>query len=398
MNPLLKSGFGLGGRIDRALQSDVAPSLAPRSDPLGHEVWMEMALIESMNSIGMSSPNPGVGCIFVQNNQIVGRGHTQAFRKEHAERMAFQTHDRAADLSQVTAYVTLEPCSHQGNQPPCVDLLLNSPIPKIVIAARDPDPRVNGEGIRRLKEAGKEVVLSVLEAECRAWNFPFFRMKKTGKPVWMAKWAETPSGHLADATGHSKWITNSRSRAYTHWLRQKYDAIVVGAGTFLADSPQLTVRDCALPHHRNPERWVFDPKGRLLSLDPKRLQGFRVLVCESVLRSAPESVLNPLAPNLIPVNSSPSSPDLWKALIETAEAIPTPKPLQSVMVEGGAALLRGLFQAEIFQGVHQFRGAQDFPTQGGEAYRADWRLGSEWKLQCHQEFEQDVLREWTKED
>jgi diaminohydroxyphosphoribosylaminopyrimidine deaminase/5-amino-6-(5-phosphoribosylamino)uracil reductase len=390
MNPHLKKGFGIGGRIDRALHADVALSFAPGTD----EFWMELALLESMNSIGISSPNPAVGCVLVQNNEAVGRGHTQAFRKEHAERMAFQTYDRAADLSQVTVYVTLEPCSHQGNQPPCVDLLVHSPIPRIVIAARDPDPRVNGEGIRKLKEAGKDVVLSVLEAECRAWNFPFFRGRKTGKPVWIAKWAETPSGHLADANGHSKWITNLQSRAYTHWLRQKYDAIVVGAGTFLADSPKLTVRDCALPHHRNPERWVFDPKGRLLGEDPKRLEGFKVLICESVLKAAQ----SPLPKEVVSVPTSPKSSDLWKALIATAESIPTPAPLQSVMVEGGAALLRGLFQEELFQGVHQFRGARDFRTQGGEAYRADWEWGPGWKLQCLQEFEQDVLREWTKED
>jgi riboflavin biosynthesis pyrimidine reductase len=129
-------------------------------------------------------------------------------------------------------------------------------------------------------------------------------------------------------------------------------------------------------------------------LDPKRLEGVKVLICETVLKATPGT----LPEGIISVPTSPDSQDLWKALISTAESLPTPMPLQSVMVEGGAAVLRGLFEAQIFQAIHQFRGARDFPTQGGEAFRASWGIGSEWKLQCHQEFEQDLLREWTKED
>ena len=407
MEPLLKKGFGLGGRIDRALAETVAPSFAGGTD----EFWMEQALLESMAGVGIAAPNPAVGCILVENDREIGRGHTQAWRKEHAERMAFEQRDRAADLSRVTAYVTLEPCSHQGHQPPCVDLLVNSPVPKIVIATRDPDPRVNGEGIRRLREAGKEVVSGVLENECRAWHFPFLRNRTTGRPVWIAKWAETPAGFLADASGHSKWISNESSRAYTHWLRQKYDAIVVGAGTFLADHPRLTVRDCAPPHHRNPERWVFDPKGRLLCAPKGRLlnpssalAGFKIAVCESVLKNHP----SPISAEWVSIPSAIDSPDLWRRFCEGVASASRPVPLQSVMVEGGASLLRGLFQEGLIDGVHRFTGQKEFvthsamrnetqgETQNASKHQIPEAIGTGWTLQSHQELRGDILREWTK--
>ncbi len=389
MEPALKKGFGLGGRIDRALALCTSPSFPQGTD----EYWMEQALIESMNSIGISSPNPAVGCLLVVGESVVGRGHTQAYRKEHAERMAFLNRDPAADLSRATAYVTLEPCSHHGHQPPCVELLLASPIPRIVIAVRDPDPRVNGEGIRRLRDAKKEVVLSVLEPECRAWNLPFFRNRETGRLFWAAKWAETPSGHLADASGHSKWITAEKSRAYTHWLRQKYDAIVVGARTFLEDRPRLTVRDCALPHQRHPVRWVFDPKGLLLSLPADAISGFTVFTSDSVLRSAGASGRG----NFISIPEPPGSPDLVRSWIQTVESLRFDPPVQSIMVEGGAALLRSLFREGVFQAVHRFVGEKDFLTHNASQHLG-WSPDQKWILQSIQEFDRDLLREWIKKD
>ncbi len=411
MNALLRKGFGLGGRFDRALSEHVEPSFE-----FGlNEYWMEQALIESMNGVGITSPNPAVGCVIVQGNHEISRGHTQAYRKEHAEKVAFSrlalsATGQGADLSQCKVFVTLEPCSHEGHQPPCVNLLLESPIPEIVIAVRDPDLRVNGAGIRALEEAGKKVTLSVLSAEAKAWNFPFFESKRRGRPVWIAKWAETPSGHLADAHGHSKWITGPRSRAYTHWLRQKYDAIVVGARTFLLDQPALTVRDCALPHHRNPERFVFDPKGLTLGLPPERKKGFRFLVCESVAPSAGRnasltagSAHASLTAGLdaesevIRVPCAPDSPDLWIQFRDALEAYPFDRPLQSIMVEGGAVLIRECFKENVFQAVHHFVGARTFDSTD-DRYRIQWQPDSSWKTLARQEFDQDVLHEWIKED
>jgi diaminohydroxyphosphoribosylaminopyrimidine deaminase/5-amino-6-(5-phosphoribosylamino)uracil reductase len=388
MKAVLKKGFGIGGRIARTLAADPAPSF-----PFGTaEYWMEQALLQSMESVGRAQPNPAVGCILVQNQQVIGRGSTRAWKQEHAERVAFSGIDPGANLHEAVAYVTLEPCTHQGFQPPCVNLLLQCPIPKFVIAVPDPDPRVNGAGIRMLREAGKTVEVGILGPEARAWNLNFFMTRKTGRPLWAAKWAQTLSGHLCDASGHSKWITGAESRAHVHWLRQKYDAIVVGAQTFLLDQPQLTVRDCAEPHHRSPERFVFDPKGRTLDLPSERRVGFRILVCESELRARAGGIES----GIIPVPAPVDSPELWGVFRQVLESLEFPRPLQSVLVEGGPGLLQELLKHDFFTVVHRFVGARNFETVS-EEHRMAWAPGEGWSFQTDEEIHGDTLHEWIKE-
>jgi diaminohydroxyphosphoribosylaminopyrimidine deaminase/5-amino-6-(5-phosphoribosylamino)uracil reductase len=388
MKPELRKGFGIGGRLARTIALHPAPSFPFGTD----QYWMEQALLESMESIGLSQPNPAVGCILVQNQKMIGKGSTRAWRKEHAERVAFSSLDSGADLRDAMAYVTLEPCSHQGHQPPCVELLLASPIPRIVIAVADPDSRVNGESIRLLRAAGKEVEVGVLGPESEAWNLNFFITKKTGRPLWAAKWAQTPTGHLCDANGHSKWITGAESRAYTHWLRQKYDAIVVGAQTFLLDRPRLTVRDCAGPVQRNPERFVFDPKGRTLDLPEAEREGFRILVCESEILARGGGCPS----GVIPVPVSVSSTDLWAEFRDVLERADFQSPLQSVLVEGGPGLLQELFKHDFFTVVHRFTGNRSFQMLS-DSHRMSWEGGATWRLQTEEEFHGDLLHEWRKE-
>jgi len=389
MKPVLRKGFGIGGRIARTLALHPEPTFPFGSD----EYWMEQALLESMESIGLSQPNPAVGCVLVQENHEIARGRTQAWKHQHAESVAFSRIDPGADLHRATAFVTLEPCSHQGFQPPCVELFLHSPIPRIVIAVSDPDPRVSGEGIRLLRAAGKEVVMSVLEPEARAWNSNFLLSKKTGRPVWAAKWAQNEAGYLCDADGNSKWITNAKARAHTHWLRQKYDAIVVGARTFLLDRPKLTVRDCAKPHHRSPERFIFDPKGRVLDLPLDERSGFRILVCESDLKARGMGS----SPELISVPDSSDSPNLWRNFQKALESASFERPLQSVMVEGGPRLLQALLKDDFFTVVHRFTGRHPFDSVD-EACRLGWVPDSSFRLQTEEDFNGDLLHEWIKED
>ena len=207
----LRSGFGLAGRIDRTLIDRVGVNgVEPLFRAGTDEYWMEQALIESMNSVGISAPNPGVGCVIVKNGRELARGHTQAWKQPHAERMAFAALPAGVNLEGAEAFVTLEPCSHTGFQPPCSDLFPGRGIARIVVAAGDPDPKVNGEGLRRLADSGIRIDTGVLEAEVRALLFPFLKTRGTKKTVWVAKWARMPSGHLADVEGNSKWITNSK--------------------------------------------------------------------------------------------------------------------------------------------------------------------------------------------
>ena len=381
-----QSDFGLGGRFDRTLTESVSPLFKENSD----EYWMEQALLLSMNSMGICHPNPAVGCVIVNEGKLIGSGFTQAFQKEHAERMAFQSLEINTSLKNATAYVTLEPCSHFGSQPPCVDLFLSSGIKRVVIAVQDPDERVNGEGIRKLLAAGVEVKLHVLEEECKLFNFPFLLNKKTKKPIWIGKWAQTEKGYLADRHGNSKWITNAESRAYTHWLRQKYDLIVLGAETYLKDHPELTVRDCARPWNRNPIRVVFDPKGKLIQTGTPVREDFKVFVCESTLKdfsAIPQSVLS--------IEGSPDSKELIHRFQAAVKSADFGRTVQSVMVEGGPALLRSFLRDESFDALHIFVGQTEF-KENDERYRISFEPDRNWRSASLHSFGHDYLREWVK--
>ncbi len=378
----LHPGFGLGGEFARTLNETVTPMFKMGTD----EYWMEQALQIAMNAVGWSAPNPSVGCVIVKNNQALASGFTQAFRHEHAERMAFNEISSLELLKGATVFVTLEPCTHFGSQPPCVDLLVNSPIERVVIACVDPDSRVNGSGVEKLKLAGKKVTLGVLQKEASAWHFPFLRNRVTGKPVWIGKWAQTPDGYLANSEGESKWITNVKSRAYTHWLRQKYDAILVGAETWIKDEPQLTVRDCALPHRRNPKRLVFDPSGKVHQGDFKN-----TLVFTCIDRLAKDS-----DPRIwIPIQATRESPTLLNEFKRAVESAPSIQPLQSVFCEGGAQLLNLLIQSDMLDAIHIFTGQKKW-AQNLDRYRVQIALQEKWYLEAQHYFDDDYLQEWVK--
>jgi diaminohydroxyphosphoribosylaminopyrimidine deaminase/5-amino-6-(5-phosphoribosylamino)uracil reductase len=402
MNFTLKPGFSLGGRIDRTLLNSVTPLCDADVSQSSDEYWMELALIESMNAVGWSAPNPAVGCVIVRENKMIASGFTQAYKKEHAERMAFAQIKNQDDLIDATVYVTLEPCTHFGNQPPCVDLLVASPIRRVVIACADPDARVSGQGIEKLKLAGKEVIVGVLGDEAQAWHFPFLKNRLTSKPIWVGKWAQTPSGHLADSEGNSKWVTNAESRAYTHWLRQKYDAILVGAGTWICDRPALTVRDCALPHRRNPARLVFDPKGKLATLSLEDLLIHRASPVYVYIEKKFYDVLKQTLPQdqlLRWISFEAQGSDLISSFVKAVESTEFEKPLQSIFCEGGATLLNLLLQHSILDAVHQFTGTKCFKSVDSRHRVKFEHLQTSvgrWFCAINHQFQDDDLREWVK--
>ena len=271
----LEPGFSIGGPIQSILPEQLIQTqfnLNVRDfEPNTDRYWMLQALLTSLSGIGITNPNPAVGCVLVDKNGIeISRGSTQAYPGIHAECSALQKVLDPSRLVDAVAYVTLEPCSHHGNQPPCIDVLIASPIKRIIISRSDPDPRVNGEGIRKLKEAGKQVEIGLLHLETTAWNFPFFASQLLKRPICILKWAQTLDGQLADDSNRSQWISGPTSRAYTHWLRQRYDAILVGAGTLLADHPRLNVRDSILPHQNFPVPVILDPKGLCFQIDREK--------------------------------------------------------------------------------------------------------------------------------
>ncbi len=221
---------------------------------------MRHALRLASRALGNVAPNPAVGCVIVApDGRIVGRGQTQAGGRPHAEAVALS---QAGELARgATAYVTLEPCSHHGQTPPCADALATAGLARVVGAAIDPDARVAGKGFARLESAGIKVTRGVLEAEARELNLGFFRRVVEGRPLVALKIAQSADGYVADAKGNSRWITSEAARNHGHLLRARHDAILVGVGTVLADDPELT---CRLPglEQRSPLRIILDSQLR----------------------------------------------------------------------------------------------------------------------------------------
>ncbi|TWT46900.1 Riboflavin biosynthesis protein RibD [Botrimarina hoheduenensis] len=212
---------------------------------------------------GSVEPNPLVGCVVVRDDQVVGEGWHERFGGPHAEVNALQA---AGALAQgATLYVTLEPCCHTGKTPPCVSAVIASGVQQVVIAHHDPFPQVDGAGVAALQAAGVECVEGVLKAEAAQLLAPYLKLVTTGRPWVIGKWAMTLDGKIATRTGSSKWISGEASRAFAHEIRGRMDAIVVGAGTLVADDPLLTARP---PGPRKPVRVVI-AGDRPLPLDRK---------------------------------------------------------------------------------------------------------------------------------
>lgn len=216
--------------------------------------FMNLALNLARETIGQTSPNPVVGAVLVKDNQIIGMGAHLKAGEPHAEVHAIRMAGEKAKDS--TLYVTLEPCSHHGKTPPCSDLVIKSGIKKVVIATTDPNPKVAGAGIERMRKAGIEVQEGLLQQEARALNRVFFYNIQTGLPYVTLKSAISLDGKTATVTGESMWITGEEARTDVHRFRHQNDGIVVGINTVLKDNPSLTTR---LPSGgKNPIRIILD--------------------------------------------------------------------------------------------------------------------------------------------
>lgn len=202
-------------------------------------VFMARALVLAKRGIFTTKPNPRVGCVLVKNNEIVGEGWHVRAGQGHAEVEALKNTD---DARGATAYVTLEPCSHQGRTPPCAVALINAGVERVVIAMQDPNPLVAGKGIALLERVGIRVVCGVLETDAQALNTGFITRMLTAKPYVVSKLAMSMDGRTAMASGESKWITSAQARQDVQRLRAASSAVLTGVDTVLADDPGLNVR------------------------------------------------------------------------------------------------------------------------------------------------------------
>ena len=204
------------------------------------ELWMKRALELAQRGRGAVEPNPMVGCVIVKDGQVVGEGFHQCYGQAHAEVNALrEAGDRAEGA---TVYVTLEPCCHFGKTPPCADVLIHAKVARAVVAMQDPFSKVAGGGLKKLRDAGIETCVGVLEEEAVELNAPYLKLVLCNRPFVTAKWAMTLDGKIATRTRSSRWVSNELSRQRVQQLRSCADAILVGSGTVVADDPSLTVR------------------------------------------------------------------------------------------------------------------------------------------------------------
>jgi diaminohydroxyphosphoribosylaminopyrimidine deaminase/5-amino-6-(5-phosphoribosylamino)uracil reductase len=237
-----------------AIEELVGAAKSP-SDPGFDLRSMRAALALARRGLGTVWPNPAVGCVIVNWGRVVGRGWTQPGGRPHGETEALRRAGEAARGA--TAYVSLEPCCHWGRTPPCTDALIAAGLRRVVVALEDPDQRVAGEGLRRLRAAGLDVATGLCATEAAEINAGFFCRLRLGRPLVTLKLATSLDGRIATRRGESRWITGPLARDRAHALRAVHDAIMVGSGTVLADDPQLT---CRLPGlgHRSPVRVIVD--------------------------------------------------------------------------------------------------------------------------------------------
>jgi len=226
--------------------------------------FISLALNLAKKNLGITAPNPVVGCVIVKNNEIISTAITAAGGRPHAESIAINKVLDKQKLIGATLYVTLEPCCHQGVTGPCVDLIIAHKFAKVVIATTDPDARVNGKGIAKLRQSAIEVTCEILEAEARQINKAFFKARILKIPYITLKIATSLDGKIATKTFSSKWISGEKARQFSHYLRAQNDAILIGANTLRHDNPQLDCRLAGLAQY-SPQKIIianninFDP-------------------------------------------------------------------------------------------------------------------------------------------
>jgi diaminohydroxyphosphoribosylaminopyrimidine deaminase/5-amino-6-(5-phosphoribosylamino)uracil reductase len=235
-----------------------------------HEKYMRRCLQIARNGTAAALPNPSVGAVIVCDNRIIGEGFTSAYGGPHAEVNAINAVKDKSLLTKSTIYVSLEPCNHFGKTPPCCDLILKYDIPTIVIGCQDPNVLVAGKSIQKLKTAGKEVFVGVLEKECQDSNRRFLLFHTKKRPYIILKWAESKDGFIAPAAAYRKsdnqsinqpfWISNGYSRQLTHKWRSEEQTILIGTQTAIDDNPRLDVRDWS---GKSPVKIVLDQNNRI---------------------------------------------------------------------------------------------------------------------------------------
>jgi diaminohydroxyphosphoribosylaminopyrimidine deaminase/5-amino-6-(5-phosphoribosylamino)uracil reductase len=292
------------------------------------QYYMQLALELARKGLGKTSPNPAVGCVIVKKGKVIGQGWHKKCGGPHAE--VFALAQAGAKANGAVMYVTLEPCAHQGRTPPCVDQVIASGIQRVVVAMKDPNPKVKGRAIQKMRWAGITVDAGCLEDAARQINRPFCKWIETGLPLVTVKIAQTLDGKTASSSGNSKWITSPAARACTHQMRDEFDAILVGVNTVLRDDPELN----PVTKKNFWTKVVLDSRLRI-SLNAKLLKSFKTVVATT--EKAPVSKIRRLQQQGVEVIVCPLKKDqvnLKMLLKELGK-----REITHVLIEGGAHVI-----------------------------------------------------------
>ncbi len=306
--------------------------------------FMHRALQLAEQALGQTSPNPMVGAVIVKAGKIIAEGFHRKAGTDHAEIVALKVAGKNAKGA--ILYVTLEPCCHIGRTGPCTTAIIDAGVKRVVYAMKDPNPKVAGKGLAQLRKAGISVDGPVCEEEARFLNRAYCHWITTGTPYLLAKVAITIDGKMADSEGHSRWITNTKTRSFSHYIRAMADGIMVGRGTAIADNPHLTART-ATKMMRNPIPIVLDSRGRL----PRRLELFAegrsrptLLITGRAIPKAFQTWLVSRGHEAVACGLKEGKVDLRKALRHLGG-----RGITTVLLEGGPTLLAAFAKAGLIQ-------------------------------------------------
>ncbi|WP_394758061.1 bifunctional diaminohydroxyphosphoribosylaminopyrimidine deaminase/5-amino-6-(5-phosphoribosylamino)uracil reductase RibD [Flavobacterium sp.] len=303
-----------------------------------HEKYIKRCIELAKNGLSVAMPNPSVGAVIVCDGKIIGEGFTSAYGGNHAEVNAINSVKDKSLLEKSTIYVSLEPCSHFGKTPPCCDLIIKYKIPNVIIGTVDTNSKVSGRGIKTLLEAGANVTVGILEAECRESNKRFFTFQEKKRPYIILKWAESADGFISPFSKNEKkpvWITNTYSRQLVHKWRSEEAAILVGTQTVVDDNPRLDVRDWT---GKNPTRIVLDKNNRISKESYIFDISQKTFVISDKIIDYSKNVVLQIAEFLFKNN------------------------LQSVIIEGGRQTLQSFIDANLWDEARIFNGTEIFST------------------------------------
>lgn len=317
---------------------------------MADESYIRLTLELAKKGEGSVSPNPLVGCVITKDNRIVGAGYHQKFGEEHAEINAINSAKESLEGS--TLYVNLEPCSHYGKTPPCVNRIIKEKINRVVVGTLDINHLVSGNGVKLLKKSGVDVKVGVLEKECLELNRFFFKYISVKLPFVTLKAAQTLDGFIADKYYKSEWISSEQSRKYVHTLRAKYDAVLIGSETAKIDDPSLTVR---LADGRNPYRVVMDSRLKLslelaLFRENKDNKTIVVTISDSKRFESKLEKLNKLGVKVIFVKKNDEERVNLKSMLRELAKM----GISSVLVEGGAKVFSSFIKQKLFDEILLF--------------------------------------------